>query len=364
LDHIAEFDARKRYRPAGYGSMVEYCVEALHLSDDAAFRRITAARAAQEFPAIFDAVADGRLHLTAVILLAPHLREGTAAELLEAATHKSKSAIERMLRERFPKSEMLSWMEEPVSKPAEEATELAPERVGIAPQLAPERVKRHARLEPLSSQTHGLHVPIPQKTADKLRRAQELLSHQIPTGDLALVLDRVLEIANRQLEKAKFGSTDRPRRGSARPTRSVRHIPVEVRHAVSERDGGRCTFVSEDGHRCEARHHLEFDHIEPVARGGESTVDNVRILCRAHNQYEAERAFGQEFMRHKREQARTAKREEDPDRDVTPWLRSLGYRGEQLRRGEEFAAAIPNASIEERVRVALSGLVRQRRKAG
>jgi hypothetical protein len=64
--------------------------------------------------------------------------------------------------------------------------------------------------------------------------------------------------------------------------------------------GGRCTFISEDGHRCEARKLVEFDHIEAFARGGEATESNVRLLCRAHNQYEAKRAFGPEFMRHKR----------------------------------------------------------------
>jgi len=49
---------------------------------------------------------------------------------------------------------------------------------------------------------------------------------------------------------------------------------------------------------------VQFDHIDPYAKGGEATVGRIRLLCRAHNQYEAERAFGAEFMRHKREAAR------------------------------------------------------------
>jgi hypothetical protein len=58
--------------------------------------------------------------------------------------------------------------------------------------------------------------------------------------------------------------------------------------------------VSDDGRRCTARKHIQFDHIEPVARGGEATVSNTRLLCRTHNQLEAERVYGTEFMRHKR----------------------------------------------------------------
>jgi hypothetical protein len=69
---------------------------------------------------------------------------------------------------------------------------------------------------------------------------------------------------------------------------------------VSKRDGGRCTFVSETGHRCEARADLEWDHVRPVARGGTSTVENIRLRCRAHNQYAAERVYGVEFMAAKR----------------------------------------------------------------
>ena len=45
---------------------VLYCVHELHLSEDSAYKRTQAARTARQFPAIFDAVAKGRLHLTGV----------------------------------------------------------------------------------------------------------------------------------------------------------------------------------------------------------------------------------------------------------------------------------------------------------
>ena len=57
-----------------------------------------------------------------------------------------------------------------------------------------------------------------------------------------------------------------------------------MKRAVWERDGGRCTFVSESGHRCESRTRLEYDHVEPVAQGGQATVKDLRLRCRAHNQ--------------------------------------------------------------------------------
>ena len=60
LAHLAEADARKLYLPLGYTSMQQYCVAELHASEDMSSKRIRAARAAREFPAIFHAVADGR----------------------------------------------------------------------------------------------------------------------------------------------------------------------------------------------------------------------------------------------------------------------------------------------------------------
>src|SRR5205809_4913419 len=106
LADLAEIDERKLYRPAGYESMYEYCVGALHLSEDAAFKRIRVARAARQFPAIFGAVAEGRLSLNAVVLLAPHLTPQTADDLLAAATHKRRSEIECLLAERFPRPDV------------------------------------------------------------------------------------------------------------------------------------------------------------------------------------------------------------------------------------------------------------------
>ena len=88
LAHIAEVDVRKLYLPAAFPSMYAYCVGELHFSEDAAYKRITAARIAREHPTIFAAVAEGRLHLSAVLMLAPHLGPGNADELLAAATHK------------------------------------------------------------------------------------------------------------------------------------------------------------------------------------------------------------------------------------------------------------------------------------
>ncbi len=157
-------------------------------------------------------------------------------------------------------------------------------------------------------------------------------------------------------------ASSRPRLRQGRPAAGARYIPAHVRRAVWQRDQGRCTFVSESGRRCEARTRLEFDHVTEVARGGEATVGGIRLRCRAHNQYQAEQTFGAGFMRRKREAAQgeakakaTRDVREGDDKDVTPWLRELGYRADQARWAAEQCRNLPaEATLEDRVRAALS----------
>lgn len=183
-----------------------------------------------------------------------------------------------------------------------------------------------------------------------------LVSHIVPDGDLAQVLDDALRIAMQHRNRRKLGAATKSR--ATRVSTNPRHIPANVRRAVYERDGGRCTFIADDGHRCEARHHLHFDHIEPLARGGTSTADNIRLHCRAHNQFQAERTFGAGFMQAKRERAAEdarAKAEHERKLDVIAALRSLGYRAEQARHMAERTAA-PDLTLEQHVRAALAFL--------
>jgi hypothetical protein len=123
LAHIAEFHARKLYLPAAYPNMHAYLLGEFHLSEDEAWKRIQAARAAHRFTAIYDMVAQSRLHLTAVVLLAPHLTDENAAELLEAAAHKTKAQIQLLLAERAPRADVPTVLR-PVSSPVDTPTVL------------------------------------------------------------------------------------------------------------------------------------------------------------------------------------------------------------------------------------------------
>ena len=340
-------------------------------------------------------MAEGRLHLAAVCLLAPHLTAENAAGLIRAATHRAKFEIEAMLARSFSAAGLPAalrvvraipcpLLQEPAPAPGGEAGsedgQLAPGQVhGDDSQLAPGQVDGTAAGSP--AEHYLLQLTIGRATQEKLRYAQSLLSHALPSGDVAQVLDRALDALIGQIERRRFGAGARVEgNGTARPSRpraaggGSRYIPVRVRRAVWERDGGRCTFVSARGHRCQAQRFLEFDHVVPVARGGTSTAEGLRLRCRAHNQYEADRVLGSGFMGRKRHETRPAaagtrgrtalaREPTAPSRaragtyeeqeDLVAGLRSLGCRVELARRAAELSQTLPGITLEERLRAAL-----------
>jgi hypothetical protein len=360
LAHLAEFDARKLYLPAAYPSMYAYCVGELHLTEESAYKRIRVARTGRQFPEIFTALAESRLHLSDVILLAPHLRPDTARELLKAAANKTRCELEQVLAERFPKPELPTRLR----AVAISGTQLSPGTVDLG-------ARTSKPVTPLAARKYGLQLTMPQETYDKLRYIQALLGHQIPSGDVVQVLDYALDAAIQRLEKRKFAATQRPRPKGHRPSAAKRTVPAHVKRAVWARDSGRCTFVSEAGRRCAARKCLEFDHVDEVARGGEASVGGIRLRCRAHNQYQAECTFGAGFMERKREEAQRAAEERrqtaaaaaaaaERASEVIPWLKRLGFRDAEIRTAVALCSASPEATLEERVRLALSHLGRRR----
>ena len=148
LAHIAETDVRKLYLPEGYPNLLAFSMGELHYSEDAACKRITAARAARKFPVIFEAIEQGRLHLSDVVMLAPRLTPENAGELLAAATHRSKAQIAELLAQRFPKPDVPATVRE--LAPASMLELSAPGRM--------EPPAPHARGAPLSAHRYEVRL--------------------------------------------------------------------------------------------------------------------------------------------------------------------------------------------------------------
>jgi hypothetical protein len=156
-------------------------------------------------------------------------------------------------------------------------------------------------IEPTSEARYRIQLNASSSLKEKLELFQALVSHSIPDGDIAAVLERALDLALEQVEKQRFALTDKPRSSRGTQTRVIKsrsrgsrreHIPNAIQREVAARDGLRCTYVSEGGCRCSARSFLQIHHEQPWARGGASVAENLRLLCDVHNRLLAERDFG------------------------------------------------------------------------
>jgi 5-methylcytosine-specific restriction endonuclease McrA len=60
--------------------------------------------------------------------------------------------------------------------------------------------------------------------------------------------------------------------------------------ALADRDGDRCWYCgcSFDERKAGGSRNLTIDHIEPIAGGGGSSLDNLRLCCRTCNQRKGE----------------------------------------------------------------------------
>jgi hypothetical protein len=319
--HLAAIARRRAYRPLGYSSLYLFCVNALHLSEHSAHKHVWGVRFARRFPPVLDAIAEGRVLLAGVCELARHMTPQNAAELLEAATHRTRREIQLLLAERFPKADVptvvVALPTQVAPQPAagfDDAALANPSVTGESCKVAPGQLSANnwpvnqarvcseptppARITPIAPARFAMQLTIGQHTHDLLQRAKELLAHARPGCDVAQVLEMALADFVAKLEKRKFGDTHAPK--ARRATSDTRYVPADVKRRVAKRDGKQCTFVSENGVRCDAREMLEFDHVTPFARGGRSVLENLRLRCRAHNQLTAEQAYGAGFMDMKR----------------------------------------------------------------
>ena len=293
---LAEVDTRRLYLGQGCSSLFVYCTRVLRLSEHAAYCRIEAARAVRRFPVLLDLLESGELTLTTVCLVSPHLTNDNHATVLDQVRRRSKREVEELVATLRPREDVPSTLRKvpersvpllltaPVA--ASSPIETSPTAAALVPTMPS---ARPAVLKPLAPARYKLQLTITRKTEEKIRRARDLMRHSVPSGDLAAILDRALDLLIHDLERQKFATVNHPRL-EREPKISSRNIPAAVRRRVWRRDDGRCAFVGAAG-RCGETGFLEFHHVRPFAVGGVATSENIELRCRAHNQYEADLFF-------------------------------------------------------------------------
>jgi hypothetical protein len=266
LLHLDEYDRRRAYLEAGYGSLWIYCTEALHLREGPTGRRIHAMRVLRRFPSLESALRDGTLCLTTIGLLGQVLTPENLDDLVARAAFKSKAEVDRLVASLQPRpapkdgvrklpeprSESIAAVSPPplrepsdVITPgtdllsstrredASPATAIhvqacsAPALVLATPALPAPRSSR-PELRPVSGSEWSLRVTLDDARKADLDTLRDLLSHKFPDGDLASVLHEAIRCAIEKHGK---------RRGAVPPSRTWSRTPATVgaRDARAER---------------------------------------------------------------------------------------------------------------------------------
>jgi hypothetical protein len=325
IAHLAEVERRRLYLAEACSSMYTFCIERLGYSENEAHTRLQVARLCSRFPEALEALESGSIHLTGLALLCPKVTEANARELLDEARGKTRREIEALLARRFPRPDVLpsitplqaTLLEQGGSDPgalSEQSAQPAPARTELVPP--------RSRVEPLSAASFRVEFTASAELRQKLELAQNLLSHAVSTGDLAALFERAIdELLAAELKRRMGAGKPRARRSLREGSR---HVPVDVSRAVWARDGFQCTFVDEHGHRCSEKRFITLEHRHPFARGGPPTVDNLALLCQAHNAHRAREVFGEAHIAKKQAEDKTCSK-------VLSALTNLGFRSKHAK---------------------------------
>ncbi|MGE3757085.1 MAG: HNH endonuclease [Pseudobdellovibrionaceae bacterium] len=295
LHHFRELEHRKIFLEKGYPSLFAYIVKELGYSDSAAYRRIEAMRALKELPDIESKIEFGSVNLTTLAKVQTYFKaekkDGNVispsrkTELIESLENKSTREVEKVLLE-------------------------------LRPQAVQEEIVRA-----ITSEHTELKVVLNKELKGDLDQIKNLLSHKYPNmnyTDLIGVLaknalqrlapnlkkkradpeNRKTESQRNSKAESKVTSqSDNQREATSSPkvnpqnetyAKRSRYIPTAIKREVWVRDQGECTFKNhKTGQACGSKKFLDYDHIKPFSFGGESTAENLRLLCRGHNQLRA-----------------------------------------------------------------------------
>ncbi len=365
--HLAEVEARELHLGDGSASLFAWCRDRWGFGEDKAYNYVKAVEWVRRWPEMGAMLADGRLSLSGMRVIGPHLGEGNAVERLAEAAGKSKRELVELVARWAPRPDVparVVKLPPPRGGRDEAAKQTLAEPKARESELALERPKPKHRVEPLSEARYRVQVTVGARVAAKLEEAMAISGHRVASGDYETLLEMALDVFLAAKKKQRFGvGAKRPSKKAVskaveqaesaamtnpaeRAGESVeqagesveqagesveqaggsveqagesvgqasgsgelvggrgRAIPAEVRRAVVARDGLRCTFVGAGG-RCTETRRLELHHDEAFAKGGAHSIANVRVVCQAHNLFVARTELGAGFVARKMAERRT-----------------------------------------------------------
>ncbi len=275
LQHLREIERRRLFADVKCNSLYDYCRKVLGYTEAEAKGRIDAMRLIRELPEIEDSVKAGDLSLTNLVQANSFFR-----------------AEEKETEVQMGAQEKLEVIESLKNKSTREA-----ERILLAKSSSePEPVKERTRQ--VTAEISEVKFGADEKLLAKMARLRGLLAHKNPHMKTSELIDQLCEIALEKLDpmrkatrvEKKESKKSEPKKPLRRaPAMKRQYISVKTKTEVWKNSDGKCS-------NCKSDFALEEDHIIPVALGGSSELENLRLLCRSCNQRAAIKKLGQQKM--------------------------------------------------------------------
>ena len=275
LRHLREVERRKLFSELGYSSLFDYATRELKYSEGQAERRIQAMRLVKELPEIEQGITSGELSLSNLSSAQSLFRNIRKSDPRRITSRQEKVSIINSLKNKSAREgqkEILKWQPQGIN-----AAQFEKER-----QVTPDACE--------------VRFLMTDQMRAKLENVRSLLGPKAVDMGYAELFETMAELSAAKLEEKKFGKKaskagktptveERKEKVEDFQSQNRRYIPKKLKAAVWRRDQGQCG-------RCHGKRNLNYDHVKPVALGGETTLENLRLLCFHCNQRQAVKTFG------------------------------------------------------------------------
>ena len=307
LDYLKEVESRKLFLKMGYASLFEFCIKELKYSEGSAQRRISAMRLIKEVPEVREKIISGDLSLSVVSQAQSFFRD----------QQRKQTPLNRQ-----EKLEVLRDIENTSTRECEKKLL----------KLSPEQVKKD-RERAVTDELTELKLTVDQEFMRMLEELKNILSHAKPNASTKEILKlSMIELLEKKKPKAKAKpkpiaksksntqSHAQSKTGAEADAKAIvqekviseksineseappapavgvkmkekiknnkrsRHINIHLKQAVMNKHDSQCCYQdAASGRRCTAKRSPECDHVIPLSKGGQTTFENLQVLCSAHN---------------------------------------------------------------------------------
>jgi hypothetical protein len=345
LKMVLDFEDNKYHIELGYSSLFDWLTKAHGYDEGSANRRIQAARAMRAVPEVEQKLQDGKTTMTNLVKVQSIFRHSgqmsveEKREVIESIEGQTTAEATKILFKMFPEAALkinqdrrmiideehvryaynLSQEQEeivirakellshkiPNGSMAEIMTYLAAYFIERNDPLLekPSSIRRRARQSnSVNASATGARPGIEAKNG----RAEKSARPGADAGKLESSRSAQLHFAQMSSkqsssEQPSFTQSSSIKSGSmpsssaqSTAVASKRRVTVKERNEVIREADGRCEYVDHvTGKRCDNRIRMEADHIRMRVFGGSNNKENLRCLCRVHNQFMSEKNLGQ-----------------------------------------------------------------------